>query len=84
MEVTGKGAKKAELSMHAGDALVCGKGPDETRSKAPLSPPPSHADTLRLSGREPGGLWEGRCQVGGLEKAVNTPHAWCGNVLSCA
>lgn len=40
VEVTGKGAKKAELPTRAGDALVHGKGSDETPSKkAPLNAP---------------------------------------------
>jgi len=41
VEVTGKGARKAELYTHAGDTLVRGKGPDEPPSKAPLSPLPA-------------------------------------------
>lgn len=65
VEVTGKGAKKAELSMHAGDTLARGKGSDEALSEAPLSPPPGHKGTLRISGKEPRGLFKGRRQVGG-------------------
>lgn len=37
VEVTGKGAEKAELSINAEDVLVHGKGLAETLSKASLS-----------------------------------------------
>lgn len=36
VEVTGKGAKKAELSINAKDVLVRGEGFDETLSEASL------------------------------------------------
>lgn len=65
VEVTGKGPEKAELSMRAGDTLARGKGSDEALSEAPLSPSPGHKGTLRISGKEPRGLFEGRCRAGG-------------------
>lgn len=57
VEVTGKGAKKAELSINAGDILMHGKGFYETISKAsPLASPPSHVNAFHINVREPGGL----------------------------
>lgn len=57
VEVTGKGAKKTELSVNAGDIFVHGKDFDETLSKVSLlASPPSHENTFHINVKEPGRL----------------------------
>lgn len=59
VEVTGKRSKKkkAEFSVNAKDILTCGKGFDETLSRASLlASPRSHGNTFPICDTERGGL----------------------------
>lgn len=57
MEGTGKGARKAELSVSAGGILIHGRGLMRHWAKHPLPSPHSHVNTPHVNVSGPGGLW---------------------------